>query len=125
MRLEAINEHIKNIDKTIGNRLYYSRTKLGLSRQEVAYAAGVSPQQLAKYERGIDKLSIGRLDIIARFMGLDFIYFYPGNEIKMDLERASGGKRVTELHFRAIEELLQLTNERSLRALLILLEKLH
>ena len=72
------NEHIKQIDKIIGDKIYHLRLGKGLSREELAKVIGVTHQQLQKYERGVNRLSVGRMVLIAKALKKPIAYFYEG-----------------------------------------------
>lgn len=52
-------------DVAIGQRIRLLREHRRLTQAQLARAIGVSYQQVYKYERGIDRLSVGRLVLIA------------------------------------------------------------
>lgn len=52
-------------DIAIGQRIRLLREHRRLTQAQLARAIGVSYQQVYKYERGIDRLSVGRLVLIA------------------------------------------------------------
>jgi transcriptional regulator with XRE-family HTH domain len=58
------NDFIKNIDKHVGSRIHDFRIEKGLSRQQLATKVGITHQQLAKYEHGVNRISVGRLLLI-------------------------------------------------------------
>jgi len=51
---------------------------LGLTQQQLAEMIGVTYQQAHKYERGINRVSAGRLFEIARALSAPISYFYEG-----------------------------------------------
>lgn len=51
---------------------------LGLSQQQMAELIGVTYQQAHKYERGINRISAGRLFEIAQVLGVPVDYFFDG-----------------------------------------------
>ena len=51
---------------------------LGLTQQQLAEMIGVTYQQAHKYERGINRVSAGRLYEIARVLNASITYFYDG-----------------------------------------------
>ena len=65
-------------DRHVGTRIRERRIMLGLSQQEMADLVGVTYQQAHKYERGINRISAGRLFDIARALGVAVGYFYDG-----------------------------------------------
>ncbi len=70
------NDFIEEIDKLLGVRIYYLRLAKGFSRQQLAKLIGVTHQQLQKYEKGNNKISIGRLVLIAKALDKNLAYFY-------------------------------------------------
>jgi transcriptional regulator with XRE-family HTH domain len=64
------------IDDHVGARIRERRIMLGLTQQQFAKLAGVTFQQAHKYERGINRVSAGRLFEIARQLGVPVGYFY-------------------------------------------------
>src|SRR6202050_2419774 len=66
------------IDDFVGSRIRERRIMLGLTQQQLAEMIGVTYQQAHKYERGINRVSAGRLYEIARVLGTPITYFYHG-----------------------------------------------
>jgi transcriptional regulator with XRE-family HTH domain len=65
-------------DNHVGGRIGERRIMLGLTQQQLAEMIGVTYQQAHKYERGINRVSAGRLFEIARALGAPITYFYEG-----------------------------------------------
>jgi len=51
---------------------------LGLTQQQLAELIGVTYQQAHKYERGVNRVSAGRLFQIAKVVSVPMSYFYEG-----------------------------------------------
>ena len=51
---------------------------LGLAQQQMAELIGVTYQQAHKYEKGINRISGGRLYMLAQALGVEVGYFYDG-----------------------------------------------
>ena len=66
------------IDDHVGRRIRDRRIMLGLTQQQLAEMIGVSYQQAHKYERGVNRVSAGRLFEIARALSAPIAYFYEG-----------------------------------------------
>jgi len=66
------------IDGYVGGRIRERRIVLGLTQQQLAEMIGVSYQQAHKYERGVNRLSAGRLFEVARALSVPLTYFYEG-----------------------------------------------
>ncbi|MES2214880.1 MAG: helix-turn-helix transcriptional regulator [Pseudomonadota bacterium] len=74
------NDYIEEIDKFIGNKIYILRLAKGMSRQQLATVIDVTHQQLQKYEKGSNRISVGRLVLIARALDTTIESFYSGLE---------------------------------------------
>ncbi len=66
----------QDIDRHVGARIRERRIMLGLTQQQLADLIGVTYQQAHKYERGINRISAGRLYQIAQALGVDISYFF-------------------------------------------------
>ena len=64
------------IDDHVAVRLHERRIMLGLTLQQLAELVGITYQQAHKYERGINRVSAGRLFEIARVLAVPVGYFY-------------------------------------------------
>jgi transcriptional regulator with XRE-family HTH domain len=70
------NTNIDVIDTHIGKKMYELRIARGLSRQELGDKIGVTHQQCQKYEKGSNRISAGRLVLIAKVLGKPVDFFY-------------------------------------------------
>src|SRR5919107_3977763 len=68
----------QDIDRHVGGRIRERRIMLGLTQQQLADLIGVTYQQAHKYERGINRVSAGRLFEIAKVLSVAIGYFYEG-----------------------------------------------
>jgi transcriptional regulator with XRE-family HTH domain len=68
------------VDAHVGVRIRERRIVLGLTQQQltVTIGVGVTYQQMNKYERGINRVSAGRLYDIACALNVPIGYFYEG-----------------------------------------------
>ena len=64
------------IDKLIGAKIQELRLASGLSRQQLGEKIEVTHQQLQKYEKGTNRVSAGRLAVIAKHLNKPISYFY-------------------------------------------------
>lgn len=78
------NDYIEEIDKFIGSKIYSLRLAKGLSRQQLANVIGVTHQQLQKYEKGRNRISVGRLVLISKALEENISYFYDGVESNIE-----------------------------------------
>jgi transcriptional regulator with XRE-family HTH domain len=65
-------------DRHVGNRIRERRVMLGLSQQQLAQMIGVTYQQAHKYERGLNRISAGRLYEIAQVLSVPVSWFFEG-----------------------------------------------
>jgi transcriptional regulator with XRE-family HTH domain len=72
------NNYIQEVDRFIGDKIYALRLAKGLSRQQLSEVIGVTHQQLQKYEKGTNRISVGRLVLIAKALNKTIEYFYNG-----------------------------------------------
>lgn len=63
------------IDGMIGNKIRARRLEMKFSQQQLADALGISFQQIQKYEKGANRVGVGRLQQIAQFLQTDIRYF--------------------------------------------------
>ena len=68
----------QDIDRHVGARVRERRIMLGLTQQQLADLIGVTYQQAHKYERGINRVSAGRLYEIAQVLSVPIGYFFDG-----------------------------------------------
>ncbi len=72
------DEFITKVDTHVGRKIYELRIAFGMTRDTIAQKIGVTHQQFAKYENGSNRLSIGRLILLAGIFGKPPSYFYEG-----------------------------------------------
>jgi transcriptional regulator with XRE-family HTH domain len=74
----AVVPRASNADRHVGTRIRERRIMLGLSQQQLAQMIGVTYQQAHKYERGLNRISAGRLYDIARVLSVPISWFFEG-----------------------------------------------
>ncbi len=74
--MKHIEDYLDGIDKLLGKKIYNLRMDRGISRSDLAKKAGVSQQQIAKYEDATNKISASRLALLAKVLNKDISYFY-------------------------------------------------
>src|SRR5258708_899975 len=67
-------------DAEIGRRVRTLRMQRGLSQTAVADALGVTFQQVQKYEKGVNRISSGRLVRFAEIIKVSIAFFFGGLE---------------------------------------------
>jgi transcriptional regulator with XRE-family HTH domain len=66
------------VDRHVGARIRTRRILLGLTQHQLADLIGISYQQQHKYERGTNRVSAGRLFVIARALDVSVDAFFEG-----------------------------------------------
>jgi len=64
------------VDSHVGHRVRERRILLGMSQTRLGESLGLSFQQVQKYERGIDRISVGRLVHMAHVLDVPITYFF-------------------------------------------------
>lgn len=90
-------------DRTTGQIIRDIRKTLGLTQMQLAEKIGLSYQQVQKYEKGIDRVSVERLKQMARALDTPVSTFFPADSgMVAEAAAAYGGLNGEE------EELLRL-----------------
>jgi transcriptional regulator with XRE-family HTH domain len=64
------------IDQIIGARIRARRLAVGISQEKLAAALGLTFQQIQKYEKGVNRVTAGRLVAIAQVLGAPVDAFF-------------------------------------------------
>lgn len=64
------------VDVYVGARLRLRRNLIGLSQKRLGESAGLTFQQIQKYERGTNRMGASRLFQLARLLGVSVSYFF-------------------------------------------------
>lgn len=64
------------VDSQVGSRIRLRRMILGMSQERLGGAIGVTFQQVQKYERGVSRVSAGRLHSLADALDVPVSYFF-------------------------------------------------
>ena len=64
------------IDVHVGSRIRVRRLALGMSQSNLGQAIGVTFQQMQKYERGVNRITAGRLFMLAHVLDVPIGYFF-------------------------------------------------
>ena len=67
-----------SIDKEIGSRVRMRRVSIGMSQEKLGDMLGLTFQQVQKYEKGTNRISVSRLVDIAKILGVDIHFFFNG-----------------------------------------------
>jgi transcriptional regulator with XRE-family HTH domain len=76
--LRSLKKSTNTVDKEIGSRVRMRRMLIGMSQEKLGEMLGLTFQQVQKYEKGANRISVSRLLDIAGILGVDIHYFYDG-----------------------------------------------
>ena len=88
---------ISGIDEYVGGKIRDRRISLGLTQQNMAKMIGVTYQQAHKYERGINRISAGRLYSIAKALNVPISYLYEGLDATDNQDVSSRQRKCLEM----------------------------
>jgi len=71
---------ISAADREVGARVRARRRECGISQTRIGQALGVSYQQIQKYEKGVDRLSLSSLVLIAEVLGCSPLDLLSGSD---------------------------------------------
>ena len=106
----------QDIDRHVGARVRERRIMLGFTQQQLADLIGVTYQQAHKYERGINRISAGRLYEIAHVLSVPINHFFEGLESEESRQISARERMCLEL----ARNFAHIPNERHQEALSLL-----
>jgi len=100
------------IDVEVGSRIRRRREELSIAPAALAEKLCISPQQLEKCERGVEKISAGRLLRISEILNVPVMFFFesasdddfPSKEALADFRLAKHHKAVLRTALSGIED---------------------
>ena len=108
-----IGGRAQDIDHHVGARVRERRIMLGFTQQQLADLIGVTYQQAHKYERGINRISAGRLFEIGHVLSVPINYFFEG----LDGETSRSASPRERMCLELARNFAQIPNERHQEAL--------
>jgi transcriptional regulator with XRE-family HTH domain len=74
--VKSSNRSANAVDKAVGRRLRVRRLMLGLSISQLAELLCLNPQQVFKYETGVNRIGAARLHDIAQKLEIHMMWFF-------------------------------------------------
>lgn len=93
---------VTGIDGTVGTRLRAARIEIQMSQAELGAKLGVSFQQIQKYEKGVNRISHGRMQEIAMILKKPITWFADapvnngGSDLGAEILSTNHGRRLCE-----------------------------
>lgn len=88
-KMKPISGKANIIDILVSKRLKMRRLILGMSQQDISKAIDVSIQQVQKYEKGINRISSGKLFTLAKFLKVPITYFYEADDSNEQIDNVA------------------------------------
>jgi transcriptional regulator with XRE-family HTH domain len=86
------------IDRVVGQRIRWRRRELKLTQERLGELLELTFQQVQKYEKGVNRVSAGRLYEIAGVLGVPINYFFEGAEEFLEAEQSEFAEDEDEPH---------------------------
>ena len=86
------------IDRVVGQRIRWRRRDLKLTQERLGELLDLTFQQVQKYEKGVNRVSAGRLYEIAGVLGVLVSYLFDGAEEFLGAEQAEFAEDDSEPH---------------------------
>lgn len=67
-----------DFDRHVGRRIRMRRIQVGMSQERLAESLGVTFQQVQKYEKGANRITMSRMRIVSQVLGVPMAYFTEG-----------------------------------------------
>jgi transcriptional regulator with XRE-family HTH domain len=81
------------VDIEVGQRIKIQRLAAGLSQTALGEDVGITFQQIQKYEKGANRVGIGRLTRIARVLDVSVNSFFEGRDMIDRVAQKGGSHR--------------------------------
>ena len=96
------------IDELVGQRIRWRRKELKWTQEQLSERLSLTFQQVQKYEKGVNRMSAGRLYELAGVLDVPIAYFYEGAEEYLSLpgqlhEDASEAAPLPQIDHEAME----------------------
>jgi transcriptional regulator with XRE-family HTH domain len=95
--LKLVKKTAEIADEYAGNQVRIARRSIGMSQMVLAERLGVSFQQVQKYERALNRISVSMLVQIAAVLERDITYFFKGS-LRTGEEGAPAGTYQIDAH---------------------------
>ncbi len=86
------------IDRVVGQRIRWRRRELKLTQERLGELLELTFQHVQKYDKGVNRVSSGRLYEIAGVLGVPISYFFEGAEDFLEAEHAEFAEDEDEPH---------------------------
>lgn len=109
--------------RTVGRLIKETRKTKGMTQMELSERVGVSYQQIQKYEKGFDTISVDRLKQIAKALDVPITLFFPSDKDMVAETTAPYGK-MTDDEYQLLRLFRSIKNKKVKSSVLELLKTL-
>lgn len=107
-----IMKSTSEFDIKFGEKLEYNRVLKGLTRQQLAERLNITQQQLQKYEKGINRVSVSRANDICKILNIELDWLIESEPV------------IRNKNNKALTDIMRMANELTDPAKLTSLKKL-
>lgn len=107
------------IDAHVGQRMRDRREALGVSQGRLGRHLGLTFSQVQKYEKGTNRISAGRLYLLAEFLGVPVQFFFEG--LQSGQAREANGRVRPKGELEVLDDAFQSISDRDTRQSLLAL----
>ena len=93
----TLTAKLDRMNRAVGNNVRTLRTAAGMSQTQLGDIIGVTFQQVQKYEKGTNRLSAGRLAVIADLFGVPISLLFQGVASKEEDPTSPGAYSIEEV----------------------------
>lgn len=112
-----------DVDRFVGQRVRQARRALKLTQEQLGERLGLTFQQVQKYEKGVNRISAGRLHELAQALNRPLDFFYPEFELRDgDYQDLDAAVELHELRDRVLKAIPKIDRIDLLRALALMAE---
>lgn len=84
------------VDVHVGSRIRDRRTSIGMSQEKLGTAAGITFQQVQKYENGSNRISASMMWVFCKALGIEVSALFAGLSDRAPKRRPRSGRGVAK-----------------------------
>ena len=110
MSAEPSNKTPDPMDVALGAAVRIRRRTIGMSQEALAEQCGVSFQQIQKYERGVNRIAVARLQQIADALGVSPAYFFADDGAERELSTGIPPEVISAYNRMSVDDIALMTS---------------
>ena len=105
-----------HIDRYVGSRVRMRRLMLDMSQEKLGNELGITFQQVQKYEKGTNRVSASRLQVLSQILQVSVQFFFEGDPQIAGRVREGCRSSIARLHLRLSRKLRRIETGQSVHA---------